>query len=411
MPLKLFVRLRNHSLTTLSILRDTTPVQRGIIRHLILLIDMSNSMLETDLKPNRLRLTLNTVGFFIKQFFSQNPISQLALLITRDGLAQRLTDLSGSESTHLAALDKLRPKPNPAGKSGYVAEIEPKGTPSLQNSLDLAGAMLSAAPSHGTKECLVIYGALQTADPGNIHDTIKQLVTDRVRVSVVSLSARLAVCTELVARTHDLPSSSSPQASSDQLYGVALDEAHFGTLLMLHTTPPPVTASEQAAKTPSMIPMGFPSRIEAAEPSLCVCHAQPSRIGYLCTRCGVKLCSLPMQCPTCGLQCVQSTHLARSFHHLFPLKNFREVDWEEVKKTRTKECTGCKREFPAPPTDKEKVEEAQQKKPAEKKKGVSESGRYACTVCGSRFCVECDVFAHETLHNCAGCLTKGPLAK
>lgn len=105
-----------HPLTSASsILKDTTPLQRGIIRHLILLVDLSRSITETDLKPSRLHLVLNTVTAFVTQFFSQNPISQLALLITRDGLVQRLTDLSGSPSTHLAALEKLRPKPDPEG--------------------------------------------------------------------------------------------------------------------------------------------------------------------------------------------------------------------------------------------------------------------------------------------------------
>ncbi|KAL9048705.1 MAG: hypothetical protein Q9162_007588 [Coniocarpon cinnabarinum] len=237
------------------VLRDTTPLQRGIIRHVVLLLDMSSAMSETDLKPTRLGLTLTTSAAFVTAFFEQNPISQLAIVITRDGLAQRLTDLSGSPAVHLAALDKLRPKPNPEGKSGYTAEIEVIGNPSLENSLALSRGMLSAAPSHGTKEIIIVYAALLTADPGNIHDTIRNLVQDRIRVSVVGLAARLRILSELVARTHDLPSASAPQASSDALYGVVLDETHFRSLLLSHTTPPPTTSAEHAARKPSMIPM------------------------------------------------------------------------------------------------------------------------------------------------------------
>lgn len=43
------------------------------------------------------------------------------------------------------------------------------------------------------------------------------------------------------------------------------------------------------------------------------------------------------------------------------------------------------------------------KNPKPELKGVSESGRYACQVCGNHFCIDCDVFAHETIHNCPGC--------
>lgn len=34
---------------------------------------------------------------------------------------------------------------------------------------------------------------------------------------------------------------------------------------------------------------------------------------------------------------------------------------------------------------------------------VSESSRYACQVCRNHFCIDCDVYAHEVVHNCPGC--------
>lgn len=46
----------------------------------------------------------------------------------------------------------------------------------------------SHAPSHGTREVLILYGALLSSDPGDIHDTIASLITDRIRVSIVGLS-------------------------------------------------------------------------------------------------------------------------------------------------------------------------------------------------------------------------------
>src|SRR5262249_43630912 len=39
----------------------------------------------------------------------------------------------------------------------------------------------------------------------------------------------------------------------------------------------------------------------------------------------------------------------------------------------------------------------------ESSKGISESQRYACVVCGHHFCLDCDLFAHEVIHNCPGC--------
>ena len=40
------------------------------------------------------------------------------------------------------------------------------------------------------------------------------------------------------------------------------------------------------------------------------------------------------------------------------------------------------------------------------KDGVSESGRYECETCGKFFCIDCDVFAHEIVHNCPGCQSR-----
>lgn len=40
------------------------------------------------------------------------------------------------------------------------------------------------------------------------------------------------------------------------------------------------------------------------------------------------------------------------------------------------------------------------------KAGVSESGRYKCPECEEHFCIDCDIYAHETIHNCPGCLAR-----
>lgn len=269
---------------------------------------------------------------------------------------------------------------------------------------------------------LVIYGALLSSDPGDIHDTISNLIKDRIRVSVVGLSAQVAICAELCARTN---------AGDETQYNVAMDETHYRELF-LRTTTPPVTRT-QAQNVASLLMMGFPSRtLAAAEASAyCACHNKPVREGYLCTRCGTRVCRLPAECPACGLTLILSTHLARSYHHLFPLRNWVEVPWSAAH--RSSACYSCLTPFPQPPRKKKKKqgaraqewdgdgpdrangveedahgdddEEERERERARRKdlKGVSESGRYACEVCGNHFCIDCDVFAHEVIHNCPGC--------
>ncbi|KAI5467007.1 Ssl1-like-domain-containing protein [Mariannaea sp. PMI_226] len=377
------------------LLRDTTPLQRGIIRHMVLALDMSFAMAEKDLLPTRYRLTLSYAAAFVREFFEQNPISQLGIIGMRDGVAVRISDVGGNPSEHLERLKGLENQ-------------DPQGNPSLQNALEMCRGALFHAPSHGTREVLIIYGALLSSDPGDIHETIGNLITDRIRVSIVGLSAHLAICAELCSRTN---------AGDESQYNIAMDEAHYRELFLAATTPPITRTQEQS--TASLLMMGFPSRTLAPDgtTSLCACHNKPCREGYLCTRCGARVCRLPAECPACSLTLILSTHLARSYHHLFPLRNWVEVPWADARKSVA--CFSCLAPFPEPPAksksrdghnkdDKEAGEDASTRPAAAK--GVSESGRYACEVCKQHFCIDCDVFAHEVIHNCPGCQSRAQAA-
>ncbi|KAJ5745558.1 hypothetical protein N7520_010740 [Penicillium odoratum] len=246
------------------LLKDTTPLQRGIIRHLILVLDLSQSMSEKDLRPTRYLLTLRYAQEFVREFFEQNPISQLGVLGLRDGLAVRISNMSGNPTEHMKAIQSLKTQ-------------DPKGLPSLQNGLEMARGALFHTPKHGTREVLVIFGSLLSSDPGDIHQTINTLINDKVRVRIVGLAAQVAICRELCTKTN---------GGDETTYGVALNEQHFRELMMDVTTPPATYSLKQSAS--SLLMMGFPSRTVEARPSLCACHSKPSRGGYLCSRCGSK---------------------------------------------------------------------------------------------------------------------------
>lgn len=112
------------------LLRDTTPLQRGIIRHMMLVLDMSFAMAEKDLLPTRHRLTLSYAAAFVREFFEQNPISQLGIVGMRDGVAVRISDMGGNPAEHLEHLKGLEGQ-------------DPQGNPSLQNALEMCrGALL-----------------------------------------------------------------------------------------------------------------------------------------------------------------------------------------------------------------------------------------------------------------------------
>ncbi|GAP85533.1 putative transcription initiation factor TFIIH subunit 2 [Rosellinia necatrix] len=363
------------------LLKDTTPLQRGIIRHLVLVLDMSFAMLEKDLLPSRHQLSMAYASEFVREYFEQNPISQLAVIGMRDGIAVRISDMSGNPGDHLEKLQE------------WVKQ-DPQGNPSLQNALEMCRGALFHTPTHGTREVLIVYGALMSSDPGDIRDTLQSLIKDRIRVSIVGLAAQVAICEELCSKTNGGDMSG---------YNVALDEPNFRDLLLEVTTPPATRTKEQG--NASLLMMGFPSRTLATPETTnyCACHHRPTREGYGCTRCGSRVCRLPAECPGCGLTLILSTHLARSYHHLFPLRNWSEVPWAEAKQSRS--CYSCLTPFPEVPVrsgsgGNSKGQEKPERTPV---KGLSESGRYSCEVCNNHFCIDCDLFAHEVLHNCPGC--------
>ncbi|KAE8231746.1 hypothetical protein CF326_g3234 [Tilletia indica] len=424
-------------------LRNEAPVQRGIIRHLVLILDLSEAMLEKDMRPNRWDLSLQFSREFVNEYFDQNPIGQLSVLATRDGIAERIIPMGGNTMDHVATLSNKR-------------RFEPQGEPSLQNALEMARSSLSHLPASNSREVLIIFGSLTTSDPGNIHDTMSALKRDNVRVNIVSLAAEMKICKEICTQTGGT-------------FGVALNEGHFRDLLFMLVPPPEIEGKNKTKKKKKkkrrvegtngnagnngdttqgapgedddedeeedddnmadLMQMGFPLRLPGSAPmTLCSCHSKLRSTGYLCPRCGAKMCEVPTDCPICGLTIVMSTHLARSYHHLFPVANFTAKTWSSVKRDSEAACFSCAIPFPpkpqsqarsqatsngtAPTTsgstsqarpagqgNKEKGKEQQQQQPAV----LAESGRYACERCGNDFCLDCDAFIHEHLHLCPGC--------
>ena len=413
---------------------------------MLLVLDLSEAMLEKDMRPNRYLVTIRYAQEYVREFFEQNPISQLGVLAMHDGVCIRVSDLGGNPGEHVAALASLRDDPR--------TSRQPKGSPSLQNGLEMARASLFHTPSHGTREVVIMLGALVSLDPDDIHRTIDACVRDRLRVAIIGLAARLKICQEICERTN-------VGSSSDDSYTVALDQQHFRELLMATTTPPVIRADtgrtteksskvqpqkpvQQPTSNASLLMMGFPSRIVESAPSICACHGNIQRGGYPCSRCSAKVCSLPTTCPACGLTLILSPHLARSYHHLFPLRGWVEVSWERAVQVGSTQCKGCLSPLTEVPKaalrmlarkKKRRLKRMREKMglsaigagedadananddgdeneddadvaplPA-KVEGASESSRYECESCGNHFCIDCDVFCHEVVHNCPGCLS------
>jgi transcription initiation factor TFIIH subunit 2 len=189
-----------------------------------------------------------------------------------------------------------------------------------------------------------------------------------------------------------------------------------------------------------MVRMGFPTRVSGDVPTLVHVTRDTkllARTAYACPQCQAKQSELPTDCVVCGLKLVLAPHLARSFHHLFPVPPFSEVPIEtelitlQAKKRREPKssanihifqmnndlvtdskdfdrcCFACLKMIGTTSV----TDSSSSNKTAKGKKPTFDSPgeeilRFQCPACKNVFCADCDAYLHETLHNCPGCLSK-----
>ena len=375
-------------------------VRRGVIRSLVIVVDLSAAAAAPDMRPTRAAAAASAVGSLIRAFFDANQLSSVSVVVTRHGRAERLTELSGSPEAHIARL---------------AASLECGGAASLQNALDVAVATLSAVPPYSLRECLVFFCGLASCDPGDVFASVQAAKRARVRVSVVGLAAEVFACSKAAAMTKGR-------------HAVALDAAHVTELALSHAPAPAITGEDA---TPSLVKMGFArdlsgsggggsERSEKAGGSkgpqaFVGASATLSRAGgqHECPRCLARVAELPAACHVCGLTLVSSPHLARSYHHLFPVREFEPVDDEvgeaaarEEKKARC--CFGCLAPLWA-------KREGSGGGGGENGGGGGENGGGSndnsggggaasrCPACSELFCLPCDSLIHATMHVCPGC--------
>lgn len=338
---------RNEGQRKLSTL-GISNIRRGLIRYLVVAIDCSASSGDKDYRPTRLEASKVLVGQFIVNYFDQNPISQLSLCITRAGIAEQVTHMSASAKNHI---NKLK----------SILRIE--GLASLQNILRVAMISLQHVPEYGQREVLIVFSSLSTVDPEDIFQTVEEAKHFKVRVSIICLAAEVYVCRRITELTSGV-------------FAVARDYTHLMELLMQQTVPLP-DASRTDTKTAEFLYVGFPKRSIDVTPQYTFDgnSAKLLHEGYACPRCLTKTSQLPAQCNVCSLQLNSSAHIARSFHHLFPVPPYQELQLEEATS-----CFGCQSDID---------------------KG---DAKFGCTSCTRIFCFDCDLFIHETLHNCPGCI-------
>lgn len=384
-----------------------------MLRHVFLVLDMSRGMDSADFKPSRREATVALAKEFVREYFDQNPISSMGVIVTRNAIAEKLSDMSGNPRRHSEAID--------AGTRTISGDM------TLQTALDIAVKSLMQLPSYGTREVVLVHGAHATCDPGDINVTIRELQREKVRVSVVSLPGEVYVASRIARETGG---ACTVPETYDDFRRALLDACR-----------PPARRVEEGEARAHAVQMGFPTLV-VQQPGLCACHCVLQPRGYLCPRCGSRLCEVPTRCTVCSLQLVSAPQLARSYHHLFSVPVFVEVPDARTPgeisvppasaggSGRTGggltnaaasaaegdtagiasdvdmagSASAASASHDGAPLHVELVHDD-----SARCSGCSfalrrDQPRYVCPGCRGAFCADCDVLIHETLHNCPGCV-------
>ena len=90
-----------------------TPLRRSIIRHLFVILDLSESMQDKDFRPSRCgvndwqisvrnvdvavrwEVTLQYLRGYVAEWFDQNPLGQMGVILMRDRLSETLITMGG----------------------------------------------------------------------------------------------------------------------------------------------------------------------------------------------------------------------------------------------------------------------------------------------------------------------------
>lgn len=257
----------------------------------------------------------------------------------------------------------------------------------------------------------------------------------KIRCSVICLSAELHICKFLCDATGGS-------------FHVALSTSHLQELVQAQVYPPAelssVLESSNARHATDLVYMGFPKRHFDRCPTFAYSgrDTTESSRSFMCPRCKSRATSIPTCCCVCGLQLNSSTHIARSYHHLFPVPDFQEyvpVIREKTEAVKTEGgdlkvkigkgrtlvlgggmraggaelgsdgrailesakakgscCFGCHKQLHGTPVASAGAGGREQ--------GCDvTAGTVQCPACKRVFCSDCDAFIHDSLHNCPGC--------
>uniref|UniRef100_A0AC34QCV4 General transcription factor IIH subunit n=1 Tax=Panagrolaimus sp. JU765 TaxID=591449 RepID=A0AC34QCV4_9BILA len=325
----------------------------GVLRYVFLVVDNSAAITEKTLEPDRLRCTQKALKTFVRNFFRENPLSQLGIIVVKDKVSEIQTPLTASVKDLEEGIDALN-------------IFECKGDFSLQNGVLRAYHNLQGLPMHAHREVIVIMSAMTS-----------NLKRNQIIVHGIHLACELYVLRKFCAKTRGS-------------HFVVLNDVHYDVVLNELVIPPKEHLFAKQSRIETFYRMGFPKKERIVDPIFCACHKDDFKevpetdepvdlsgflrpFGFFCVQCKTRVCSLPIDCPNCGLRLVSATQIAKAQMHILPLPIYAEKP-----SSKDSRCFSCNFKF------------------------GPNSKCYECKICHEIFCDECDASNHQAMI-CPGC--------
>ncbi|KAH8741391.1 hypothetical protein FG386_003238 [Cryptosporidium ryanae] len=361
-----------------DILRESSlpNVRRGLLRNIVVILDMTSNMLELDYKPDRMQSMLKCNEVFIKQLLNDNPLAQISVISVYDGIVEVIISYNSNYDEIIASITNYMRK-------GC------KGNMSIQNSLDKAKFLLTSIPPYGTKEVIFFLGSMRSIDNTFMFDEwIKEFCSNNIAVNAILFIPELYIIKYITKMTGGICLCA---INSDHLIRLTLD----------NLVKPPPSNSRNVSLNTSLVPMGFPKYTSNQNHSFaCSCHQRLTNSGYTCPKCKSIVCHLPTKCPVCSIYLTFSNHLARSFAYLFQHPKINKLNTKnqdnhiEKESISNNKCKMCDNTFENK-IELSFVDDTQ-----------TTGNIYLCLKCNSHICSECCRFILTTLHQCPVCCTQ-----
>ncbi|SPJ11872.1 TFIIH basal transcription factor subunit, putative [Plasmodium sp. DRC-Itaito] len=322
-----------------------SSLRKGIFRHIIILFDMSSSMKERDLKPDRINVALECVESFLKNFFFKNPVGHVGVVALKNSSAKLIQPFTSNVDDILNSILKER-----------TAGLQ--GSPSLEEGLQIAHDLLIDMPLYGTKEVLIMYGSIRTCDKKNILNVLELLVKSNIYVNCISIAPEMHILKHICEK-------------SNGFYKICTSK----NSLMNEINNNAETPLWMQGMEPQLIHICFPTKKKISTQIMCSCHGKLNTDTYVCNFCNSYTCKIPSKCKVCGIHLISMHDLSHITNNLQGSPLFIEIKNEQG---NYKVCSSCNQQL--------------------------YNKIYQCTKCQHIFCLECDIFIHEELNQCPFCL-------